>query len=133
MVFNPTEKEIEYNAYERPAADPLGAKSSAAVLAKFVHLESIPKDCRDWRVNAANAGALAETLVREWEHALLFRTLATLRTDIPLFKNVDDLRWAGPKADFDSMALRLDAARSGKAPIAARRQGSKRKTPKSSS
>src|SRR5437667_10653035 len=37
-----------------------GAKSSAAVLAKLVHLESIPKDCREWRVNAANASALAD-------------------------------------------------------------------------
>src|SRR6202166_1079551 len=36
-----------------------GAKSSAAVLAKFIHLESIPLDCREWRVNAAHASALA--------------------------------------------------------------------------
>jgi len=87
-----------------------GAKSSAAVLAKFVHLEAIPRDCREWRVNAANAGALADTLAREWDHAVLFRTLATLRTDIPLFDNVDQLRWSGPTADFDSIAARLDAA-----------------------
>jgi 5'-3' exonuclease len=66
-----------------------GAKSSAAVLAKFHHLESIPADSKDWFVNATNAGALAATLVREREQALLFRTLATLRTDIPLFENVD--------------------------------------------
>src|SRR5207237_4694961 len=62
-----------------------GAKSSAAVLAKFGHLESIPADSRDWRVNAAHATALAQTLSREYDRALLFRTLATLRTDIPLF------------------------------------------------
>src|SRR5437762_4407575 len=62
-----------------------GAKSSAAVLAKFGHLESIPKDCREWHVNATSASALADTLCREWEHALLFRKLATLRTDIALF------------------------------------------------
>src|SRR5580692_1853134 len=61
-----------------------GAKSSAAVLAKFGHLESIPLDSRDWRVNAANAKVLADTLSRERDRALLFRTLATLRTDIPL-------------------------------------------------
>src|SRR5439155_698449 len=59
-----------------------GAKSSAAVLAKFFHLESIPMDCREWRVNATNASALADTLCRERDRALLFRTLATLRTDI---------------------------------------------------
>jgi 5'-3' exonuclease len=49
-----------------------GAKSSAAVLAKFGHLESVPKDFREWRVNATSASALADTLFREWEHALLF-------------------------------------------------------------
>jgi 5'-3' exonuclease len=88
-----------------------GAKSSAAVLAKFVHLESIPLDARDWRVNAANAGALADTLSRERERALLFRTLATLRTDIALFDDVDQLRWNGPTPAFADLAARLDAAR----------------------
>jgi 5'-3' exonuclease len=87
-----------------------GAKSSAAVLAKFVHLESIPLDPREWRVNAANASALAATLMRERERALLFRTLATLRTDIALFDDVDQLRWNGPTASFDALAARLDAA-----------------------
>ena len=87
-----------------------GAKSSAAVLAKFIHLESIPKDPREWQVNAANAGSLASTLAREMEHALLFRTLATLRTDIPLFDRVEQLRWSGPTPVFDKLAERLDAA-----------------------
>ena len=89
-----------------------GAKSSAAVLAKFLHLEAIPKDCCEWRVNAANAGSLAATLCREWENALLFRRLATLRTDIRLFDDVDQLRWRGPTPAFDVLAARLDAARS---------------------
>jgi 5'-3' exonuclease len=87
-----------------------GAKSSAAVLAKYIHLESIPKDHREWRVNAANAGTLAITLAREWEHAQLFRTLATLRTDIPLFDDVEQLRWNGPTPAFPAIAARLDAA-----------------------
>ena len=87
-----------------------GAKSSAAVLGKFLHIESIPTDCREWRVNAANASALADTLSRERERALLFRTLATLRTDIALFDDVDQLRWNGPTPAFDSLAARLDAA-----------------------
>jgi 5'-3' exonuclease len=81
-----------------------GAKSSAAVLAKFLHLEAIPKDCREWRVNATNASALASTLAREWEHAVLFRRLATLRTDIALFDNVDQLRWSGPTSGFEVAA-----------------------------
>ena len=88
-----------------------GAKSSSAVLAKFVHLEAIPHDSREWRVNAANASGLAVTLVREWDHAVLFRTLATLRTDIPLFEDVEQLRWTGPKPEFDKIAAQLDAAR----------------------
>ncbi len=87
-----------------------GAKSSAAVLEKFVHLESIPADCREWRVNAANASALADTLSRERDRAVLFRTLATLQTDIALFDDVDQLRWNGPTPAFAALAARLDAA-----------------------
>jgi len=87
-----------------------GAKSSAAVLAKFGHLESIPADCREWRVNASNASTLADTLCRERDRALLFRTLATLRTDIPLFSDVERLRWQGPTPAFAELRARLDAA-----------------------
>jgi 5'-3' exonuclease len=87
-----------------------GAKSSAAVLAKFVHLESIPLDYREWHVNAINPSALAETFRRERDRAVLFRTLATLRTDIPLFDDVEQLRWNGPTSAFADIAVRLDAA-----------------------
>ena len=87
-----------------------GAKSSAAVLAKFARIESIPRDAGEWHVNAANASTLARTLAREFESALLFRTLATLRTDIDLFDDVDELRWSGPTTHFDALAARLDAA-----------------------
>ena len=90
-----------------------GAKSSAAVLAKFVHLESIPADWREWGVNAANASALARTLENDRDLVLLFRTLATLRTELGLFEDVDELRWQGPKADFDTLGARLDAAVTG--------------------
>ena len=91
-----------------------GAKSTAAVLTKFLHLESIPKDCREWHVNVAGAGTLAGTLCREWDRVLLFRRLATLRTDIALFNDVEELRWRGPIAQFDKLAARLDAARTDK-------------------
>jgi 5'-3' exonuclease len=87
-----------------------GAKSSAAVLARFVHLESIPADWREWHVNAANASALAHTLASQRDRALLFRTLATLRTDIALFDDVEQLRWTGPTPDFPAVAARFDAA-----------------------
>lgn len=70
-----------------------GAKSSAAVLARFGHLESVPKDYRDWGVKVTNASALAATLTREFENALLFRRLATLKTDLQLFEDVEELRF----------------------------------------
>jgi 5'-3' exonuclease len=89
-----------------------GAKSSAAVLARYLHLEAIPEDPRTWGVNAANSGALAATLGRERERAFLFRDLATLRTDIPVFDDVDQLRWSGPTPAFQTLAARMDRARS---------------------
>ncbi len=88
-----------------------GAKFSAAVLAKFLHPEVIPVDCRDWRVNVTNSSALATKLCEQREQALLFRTLATLRTDIKLFDDVEQLRWSGPRPEFDALAARLDAAK----------------------
>jgi 5'-3' exonuclease len=94
-----------------PGLDGWGAKSSAAVLAKFRHLESIPKDCRLWLVNASNASALADTLCRNWDQALLFRRLATLRTDSILFNDVEELQWRGSTPAFDELASRLDLAR----------------------
>ena len=88
-----------------------GAKSSAAVLSKFVHLEEIPHDSGEWHVNAANASALAATLVREFEQALLFRRLATLRSDIALFQDVEELRWNGHKPEFAGIKAKLDSVK----------------------
>jgi len=87
-----------------------GTKSAAAVLAKFGRIESIPKDWREWRVDIFNSGTLGQTLSAQWDLAVLFRTLATLRTDIALFDDVDQLRWNGPTEAFDSLGARLDAA-----------------------
>jgi 5'-3' exonuclease len=87
-----------------------GAKSTAAVLARFGHLESIPEDPREWKVNVSNAGGLAGTLARERDRAYLFRTLATLRTDIPLFDSVDRLEWHGPTPGFEALGSRINAA-----------------------
>ena len=69
-----------------------------------------PTDARDWHVNVASAARLAVTLVGERERALLFRTLATLRTDIPLFSSVDELEWKGATPAFEPLAARFDAA-----------------------
>jgi 5'-3' exonuclease len=93
-----------------------GAKSSAAVLFRYRHLEAIPDDWRTWGVNAASPAALARTLAQERDRAFLFRDLATLRTDIPLFDSVDRLLWAGPSEAFAEFSAQLSdqtAAREG--------------------
>jgi 5'-3' exonuclease len=73
-------------------------------------IESIPTEWREWRVNVANPSALARTLSQQRDRALRFRTLATLRTDIALFDDVEQLRWSGPKPAFPAFAARLDPA-----------------------
>jgi 5'-3' exonuclease len=93
-----------------PGLQGWGAKSAAAVLAKFGHLESIPADWRTWGVNATRPGALAQTLERDRDQVMLFRDLATLREDIALFDSVDDLRWQGPTPAFQPLAARFEAA-----------------------
>jgi hypothetical protein len=80
------------------------------VLARFGHIEAIPEDWREWRVNAANAATLAGTLARERQQAMLFRELATLRLDIPLFESIDELKWNGPTPSFAAIRSRLDEA-----------------------
>jgi 5'-3' exonuclease len=113
-----------------------GAKSTATVLAKFGHIEAIPASCRDWNLNVANAATLADTLEREREKALLFRTLATLKTDIALFKNIGELRWNGPAPAFDAIGRLLDEAKTEKTKSSGgsgsrRRSGAKPKTQQS--
>ena len=86
-----------------------GAKTAAAVLSLYTHLESIPKDWKEWG-SIRRAQALAEALFSDWENALLFRTLATLRLDVPVFNSVADLRWQGPRGDFSEYARRMNAS-----------------------
>jgi len=86
-----------------------GAKSAGAVLGRFGKLEAIPQDWREWHVNARNAASLALTFARERDRAWLFRDLATLRTDIPLFESVEELRWTGPTEQFAALAARLES------------------------
>jgi 5'-3' exonuclease len=88
-----------------------GARSTAAVLARFGRLEDIPANWREWGVNAKNPAALASTLQRERKLAWLFRDLATLRTDACLFGSVEDLRWTGPTEAFAPLAARLEPPR----------------------
>jgi 5'-3' exonuclease len=87
-----------------------GAKSAAKVLAKFGHIDRIPDDHRQWGVDVARAGMLAAVLTRDRQQALLFRELATLKTDIPVFDTVDELEYHGPTPAFAAWQARLAAA-----------------------
>jgi 5'-3' exonuclease len=80
-----------------------GAKSASTVLARYGRLEDIPKRASEWQVKPRAAEKLAETLQERWADALLFRTLATLRTDEPRVA-VDDLAYRGPTAAFEALA-----------------------------
>ena len=84
-----------------------GAKSAAAVLARYQTIDAIPDDAGDWDVKVRGAESLAENLRNGRADAALFRQLATLRIDVPLAESVEQLRWAGP----DDAALRSLAER----------------------
>jgi 5'-3' exonuclease len=88
-----------------------GAKSASAVLSRYGRLEAIPPNPQDWQVNISNLKSLSEVFNSERDLAFLFRDLATLRTDLPLFATVDELLWTGPGAAFAPMADRLDKAK----------------------
>jgi 5'-3' exonuclease len=84
-----------------------GVKAAALALSRYPHLESIPKDWREWHLSIRRARLLSESLHNSWSEALLFRTLATLRLDVPVFENVEDLRWKGPRPSFEDCCRRL--------------------------
>ncbi|MDH3521730.1 MAG: flap endonuclease [Myxococcales bacterium] len=88
-----------------------GAKSAAAVLARYRHLEAIPERADAWRVKLRGAAKLAETLARERERALLFRRIATLVCDGPEVGAVDDWRWRGPRGALEELCDYLEAPR----------------------
>jgi 5'-3' exonuclease len=77
-----------------------GTKSAALTLSQYPHLEDIPKNWRGWHPSIRKARLLSEALLKGWNDALLFRTLATLRTDVLVFDSVEDLRWKGPRPNF---------------------------------
>src|SRR5262249_51763171 len=86
-----------------------GARSAATVLARYQHIERIPKLATEWDVSVRGAARLATTLAEQRERALLFRTLATLRADAPIGADVNTLRWTGPRAEFEAWATRIGA------------------------
>jgi 5'-3' exonuclease len=78
-----------------PGVPRWGAKSASTLLARYEHLEAIPDGATWWEVTVRGAAALAESLREHREEALLYRRLATLRTDVPLGEEIEDLRWRG--------------------------------------
>jgi 5'-3' exonuclease len=86
-----------------------GAKSTAAVLARYGHLEDVPELALSWDITVRGGTALASTLAEQRDLALLFRDLATLRVDPSLLEDVASLRWQGPTPEFGPLCRRLDA------------------------
>jgi len=76
-----------------------GAKSSATVLDRYIHLENIPLDASRWDINVRSADKLATTLRTQMGDALLYRFLAQLRPDVPIEDDLADLEWRGAHRD----------------------------------
>lgn len=90
-----------------PGVPGWGAKAASMTLSQYFHLEEIPKDFREWHPSIRNASRLATSLFDSWDDALLFRRLATLRLDVPVFDTVDDLRWNGVRPSFEEHCHRM--------------------------
>ena len=85
-----------------------GAKSAAAVLGRYRHINAVPRDVSQWDVKVRGASKLAKVLAEGEEEIELFRDLATLRTTVELFDSVDELLWSGPTADFFDVCAQLN-------------------------
>jgi 5'-3' exonuclease len=87
-----------------------GAKSAAAVLARYEHLEAVPALSADWDLAVRGAGKLAKTLQDDFELALLFRRIATVERDAPTITEVSELEWTGPRPELVDLCGRIDAS-----------------------
>ncbi len=85
-----------------PGIDGFGEKGASAVLAVYPHLEDIPRLASEWKVKVRGADRLASNLEAERDAAMLYRTLATLRTDVPLAESLEQLEWKGARAEWKS-------------------------------
>src|SRR5712691_3801903 len=97
------------NADGFPGMAGWGVKAAALTLSQYPHLEDIPKDWRQWHPSIRKARGLSESLFNAWNDALLFRILATLRLDVPVFETVEDLHWKGARPNFEEYCRRMKA------------------------
>ena len=87
-----------------------GEKSAAAVLARYARLETIPDDPALWQVAVRGRERLAATLAAQRPQAELYRQLATLRTDVPLAEDLEQLAWRGaPREEFTALCDSIGA------------------------
>jgi 5'-3' exonuclease len=92
-----------------PGLAGFGAKTAAALLARYKHLEAIPALGEDWGIGVRNPGRLAAVLRDNLELALLFRRIATVEADADVLASVDDVEWRGPEPGFVELAERIGA------------------------
>ncbi len=88
-------------------ATPMSGNLKPLTLSQYPNLEGIPKYWQEWHPSIRRARVLSESLFNGWNDAVLFRTLATLRLDVPVFDTVEDLRWKGPGLNFEEHCRRL--------------------------
>lgn len=90
-----------------PGIQGWGEKSTSTVLAKYKHIESIPKDPNRLGLGLGRATTLLENLQKNYKDALLFRELSTLRTDVPIKETLADLKWQGVYPRFKKVCEEL--------------------------
>jgi 5'-3' exonuclease len=92
-----------------PGLPGIGAKTAAALLGAYGHIERIPSDPAAWTVAVRGADKIARTLAEHRQEALLYRQLATLVTDVPLAERLDDLRFRGvPRERYEAWCDAMD-------------------------
>ena len=96
-----------------------GAKASSALLARYSRMEDIPSDPSLWDgVSVRGAARLAGSLSQRRVEAALYKRLATLRRDVPLREDLEDLCWKGvPRGRFLDWCERLGQERLMDAPV----------------
>ncbi len=97
------------NADGLPGLRGWGKKTTSVMLSHYGHIENIPESHLDWEPRVRGAAGLATTLVDNRELALLFRRIATVRTDAPVSTGVDELAWRGPRKGFAELCERIGA------------------------